>query len=434
MLAFPDSHKIKSYVISQLKCYWEENQECIENLPIFRMPLKLPILPPKFNLIMLPSWAFECGVEGKILVPIDFVQKTVASDWRSIDWFGTIFWFLNGIPERVFEEKHGPIHSYSFKLAGWDSRIWEHAWVNRIGLFLRCWAAFQNNRSEEELFGPLPKPEIMITHDLDAIRKTWAIRLKQTVFNSFNSLKCLCSGDFLKALQKALQAVRFFFSSPNYYFLPEITKFEAKYGLKSHINVYSRTGSGNSPFKSWLFDPGYSILSETDLKTDLKNLHKNGWTIGLHPSFLSWENAEKIRLEKENLEKALQIKVTSCRQHWLRFSWDGTWQAQQEAGLALDSSLGFNDRPGFRNSSGLCFQPWDFHRGKPMTLCAFPLILMDSQLYDYSPLYGRDRIFHIKTWLNEIKSVCGCATVLWHPHTWSSDFQWSNSFQRVIGG
>ena len=51
--------------------------------------------------------------------------------------------------ERIWEKKFGPIHSYSFRLKGWDNRVWDYAWVNRIALFLKSWSIKLN---QEELF------------------------------------------------------------------------------------------------------------------------------------------------------------------------------------------------------------------------------------------------------------------------------------------
>lgn len=162
-------------------------------------------------MVILPEWSDDLGSGGGLLVPRSLIVTTEGPEWARTDWLSVIFWYLNGNAERCFEEQNGSIHSYSSHLKQWDSRIWDHAWVNRIALFLRRWAARELNRSEVDVFGPLPEANIVLTHDLDAIQKTMAIRFKQTIFILWNSLKSLLEKKFIESYQKAQQALRFFF-------------------------------------------------------------------------------------------------------------------------------------------------------------------------------------------------------------------------------
>src|SRR5204863_250619 len=159
-----------------------------------------------------------------------------------------------------------------------DPRQFERAWVNRMYLFLRRWAAHYAQADEDRLLGPLPAAQIIITHDVDAIRKTPEIRIKQGAFHAWNGVRSAMGG---------------------------------------------------------------------------------------------------------HLAKAAGAELVACRQHWLLFSWGHTWCAQEAAGLRRDATLGFNDRPGFRNSAALEFEPWDFARERPCALHALPMVFMDSHFYDY---------------------------------------------------
>jgi hypothetical protein len=159
---------------------------------------------------------------------------------------------------------------------------------------------------------------------------------------------------------------------------------------------------------------------------------EKGWQIGLHQSFYSWNNPKIMDKEKKKIENILGISITSCRQHWLRFGWRDTWKSQEKTGLLIDSTLGFNDRPGFRNSSAIIFHPWDFEKNSPLKIQVIPLVLMDSHLYDYAQLTEEGIQREIKRWLEEIKFVKGIATVLWHPHTLSKDYGWQNGFEFLL--
>ena len=166
--------------------------EAIKALPIpdWEM-LDQEDLPPACASIALPQWAAEMSVDGGILIP-QWAYRRAEGEWAKVDWFVVCFWYLHNIAERAYEDANGPIHSYAFRLKGWDSRLWERAWVNRIALFLRRWAVRESGKDEDELLGPLPETEIVLTHDVDAVEKTLSIRLKQSAFHGFNAIRFLC--------------------------------------------------------------------------------------------------------------------------------------------------------------------------------------------------------------------------------------------------
>ena len=52
-------------------------------------------------------------------------------------------------------------------------------------LFLRAWAAHEQNSCPEDLFGLKPKANIFITHDVDAIKKTIPIHGGYQLFDFY---------------------------------------------------------------------------------------------------------------------------------------------------------------------------------------------------------------------------------------------------------
>jgi hypothetical protein len=422
----------QEYLSKVLARYWSDNAEVILKLPIPVVPPPDPEpLPPKVQLVSLPRWAKNIGVNGDILVPSQFVISGQGPTWTRTDWWGVVFWYLNGVAERVFEAKHGPIYSYSFRLKDWDPRLWERAWVNRMAMFLRRWAAQIEGLDEEAIFGPLPSPEVILTHDVDAIAKTIDIRLKQAAFHFFNAVRHLQQRNIRRASAKLWQAGLFLFSQDDYWCFERIQALEETYHLRSHFNIYAGGGGWRRHPKQLLIDPAYRADSH-NLKQLLRQLNYDGWTIGLHQSFAAWADPNLMRQELEYLEQVLGDRITTCRQHWLRFSWVHTWRAQQAAGLELDTTLGFNNRSGFRNGAALRFHPWDFVSEKPMQLAAIPLVLMDSHLYDYADLTDTQRQQQLSYWLDEIRFVRGIATIVWHQRTMSRDYGWEKGFRQLL--
>jgi hypothetical protein len=308
--------------------------------------------------------------------------------------------------------------------------MWRRAWVNRIALFLRRWAARELRQDEHGLFGALPEPEILLTHDVDAVRKTTAIRLKQTAFNAYNALRLAARGRPQAAFEKLSSAVRFFFSSPDYWHFDEIERAEEDARIKSCFYVYGGDPRRRS-VRQALLDPAYDAR-EPRLAEKLRNLAAKGWQIGLHQSFDAWRDSARMAEEKLCVEGAARTRIAMCRQHWLRFGWRETWKAQQAAGLEIDATLGFNDRPGFRNGAALRFHPWDADGGAPLRLAALPMMLMDSHLYDYSEVPLPHPQAAMEPWLHEVRVVRGSATVIWHQHTLGADYGWRTGFDRAL--
>ncbi|NBX02577.1 MAG: hypothetical protein EBR02_00650 [Alphaproteobacteria bacterium] len=367
--------------------------------------------------ISLPPWAEDLQPVGKagIYVPIFTAEN---NEWHNYDWWRGAYEILTCAWERQWEQKNGPCHSYSFRLGTDVQQAFDHAWFNRIILFLRRWWSHTHQADETLHFGALPPPAIYLTHDLDAVSKTLALRIKKFAFLLFNALRYQ-KPEFI--LQAFLYAVK----KAQYWRFDEVLRLEAKYGYKSIWNVY---GGGGGWFRSplaLLMDPGYS-LTHTKLREQLQSLYEHGCRIGLHQKFTSWHNAAAMAREKHYVENALSITVTYCRQHWLRFSLQKTWSAQYKAGLTHDMTLGFNDRTGFRNSTALSII--DANSQMQVT----PLILMDSHLYDYQSLDNDARLRIIDAILLELQQTAGEASIIWHPHVFDEDYGWGEGYAYLL--
>lgn len=432
IIKIPSSDKIKNHCLDALSVYWPNNQNLISKLPIKNKIISIvPGKPLKLAEVRLPDWADHCGVNNKILIPDECIMNTKESEsnWDEIDWFLAIFLLLECWHERLWEAKFGPIHSYSFRLKGWDKRAWEHAWVNRIALFLKEWAAQENTSDVKSLFGKEPISKIRMTHDVDAIRKTFAIRIKQSMFIIFNSLKSLSKGNFKESFKKLKKSISFLLSNENWMVLDKLLNHLNQFNIVSTFHFYGDLQKKGP--KKILIDPGYKVNSKV-LKTTFNDIILNNHEVGLHPSFDSYNNIEKLSLQKNALEHACGCKVTSVRQHWLRFSWSSTWNCQESVGLELDTTLMFNDRPGFRNSSALLWNPWNQNKSHSHKIKALPSIIMDSHIYDYLELDERQHSDFMRSFIKECKMLNGEAAVLWHPHTLTNDYGWSSGFTKLL--
>jgi hypothetical protein len=390
-------------------------------------------LPLQLVKVQLPNWASSVGVDGALLIPSELCPMVGSSNgqelWQRVDWFLAAFLMMEAWHERVWEVKHGPIHSYSFRLSGWDERLWQHAWVNRIALFLREWAAQTKNTSSEALFGPLPTGQVLMTHDVDAVEKTLAIRLKQGVFTGINALRHLSKGRFIAALHNTRKSINFLVGQEDWWKFDDLLCAEREGNIKSVFHFHCDTR--RKSLKRWLFDPGYDA-SQPRIRALIESLHQTGHEVGLHPSFDTWNQASAMQQQKTSLESISNKTVNACRQHWLRFSWKDTWSTQEKIGMQSDTTLMFNDRPGFRNASALSWQPWNTKLNSSHQLKAQPTVLMDSHLYDYQQLDDDERTAQMAHWLGECRAVHGEVSVLWHPHTLTRDYGWGKGFNELL--
>lgn len=428
----PSPSNPRDAILGALARYWHAGATPVARLPIpcAEAAASEP-LPPQVQSVALPAWAEDVGVDGKLLVPLHCVVPGDGPPWERTDWLSAAAWYLYGAAERAHEERHGAIHSYALRLKGWPPELWERAWVNRMALLLRRWAAHVAGVGEAALCGPLPAPEIIMTHDVDAIAKTLAIRSKQSAFHLFSAARACLRGRVGSGCATVGRTLRFLFRRADYWCLDRLAALERAQGLRSRIYVYGGPPGRQRGLRQRLLDPAYDVEAEP-MKSALRQLHADGWTIGVHLSYNSWNDADLMRQERMRVERALGAPVSACRQHWLRFGWAHTWAAHQQAGFAQDATLGFNDRSGFRNGAALGFRPWDPSTGRLMDITVLPMVLMDSHYYDYAEFTPAGREAAIQAWLDEVRAVRGTATVLWHQRVLSDDYGWGPGFEYLV--
>ncbi len=430
---FPERSALIAYIKECGTPYWTGNESLVAALDI-KTASRPDAFPLVYSVVELPGWARDLGADGGILVPSHCIMAALDTQepYARIDWWQAAFLMLSCFDEARWEELNGPAHSYSYRLKRFDPRVWERAWVNRIFLFLRRWAARNTGRDETAIFGALPPANVIMTHDVDAVSKTLSIRSKALAFDVFNGVVNLTRGDIAQFGKKVAEGAKFFLSAADYWCFPRIRELERRHGVQSRFYVYAGSESVGEAFTRVVFDPGYRIRKHPTLARTLRDLHDEGCEVGLHQSFGAWEDAARMENERMRLETALDLPITSCRQHWLRFSLKKTWSAQTAAGLTEDSTLGFNDRCGFRAAAALEAKPWSHNNARPHSLQAVPLVLMDSQFYDYQMLSDQSRRDTMEKWVREVREVHGTASVLWHQQVLSPDYGWDRGFTELL--
>jgi peptidoglycan/xylan/chitin deacetylase (PgdA/CDA1 family) len=180
-------------------------------------------------------------------------------------------------------------------------------------------------------------------------------------------------------------------------------------------------------------DPSYDVTEER-LAATLRRMSADGWEVGVHGSFDSYDSAARIRDEKRRLEQVLERPVLGIRQHYLRFAFPLTWRHHEEAGYAYDGTLGFRERLGYRAGTTAPFRPYDPEVGRPLELLALPLTMMDGVLFqEHGP--QRDAVdAAIHRCCDTVAALEGLAVFLWHQYTFDRRDRpgWWEAYRTIV--
>ena len=166
-------------------------------------------------------------------------------------------------------------------------------------------------------------------------------------------------------------------------------------------------------------------LSDAHFAPILREVRARGHEIGLHASYGSHGSAERTRAEAAALVEACRAAGVDqpswgVRQHYLRFANPATWQHQEAAGLAHDSTMGFAEQVGFR--SGTCREHpvFDLLERRQLALRERPLVVMDGSLFDYMGLDLEEAARRTSAVVGACRRHRGDAVVLYHNDTLAS--------------
>ena len=146
--------------------------------------------------------------------------------------------------------------------------------------------------------------------------------------------------------------------------------------------------------------------------------------VGLHPSYFTMNNAEKLKKEKKRLESIVNRPIVKSRQHFLRLKLPDTYQNLLELDITEDYSMGYAQAYGFRASTCTPFYFYDLYFEIQTPLKVFPFAVMDTTLNDYKGYVPAIAKSKIKILIEEVKKVNGTFIMLFHNETFSENKRW----------
>ncbi len=147
-------------------------------------------------------------------------------------------------------------------------------------------------------------------------------------------------------------------------------------------------------------------------------LLRQGYSVGLHPSYCAREKPAFIRREKTRLERLLNRPVTCSRQHYLRYFWPDTFYHLAAAGIQADYSLAFPARSGFLLGVALPTALYDAKRERPLPLNFWPPALMDQVYLRTGDIEGLAH--EIQRLYTLLRQTGGHLHLIWHNSTWEA--------------
>jgi hypothetical protein len=199
------------------------------------------------------------------------------------------------------------------------------------------------------------KTRIFISHDIDNVNAAWkedgfAALKKGQVHHVFQLL-------FNAAVQK-----------PDWFNMDLIMRIHDEYSLRSTFFWLANKGRS----ESGLYNADYNVQDEK-MQDIIARVKQKGFENGIHKSVSNESFAEE--------SKKLGFIPLANRYHYLKFNLPAAYDELQAAGIKLDTSLGFSEQYGFRNSYGQAFQPFNLKALKPYAFVELPLHVMDRTFH-----------------------------------------------------
>lgn len=151
--------------------------------------------------------------------------------------------------------------------------------------------------------------------------------------------------------------------------------------------------------------------------------------IGIHPSYASNSNLEKLKIEIQRLEKISGQTITKSRQHYIQLNLPETYQNLIEHGIEQDYTMAYADETGFRAGTCTPFFWYDLTKEEKTNLKIHSFCAMDVTLRNYMKLNPEEASAELIRLKNEIQKVNGQMITLFHNSNFNGEW---NGWKKVL--
>lgn len=147
-------------------------------------------------------------------------------------------------------------------------------------------------------------------------------------------------------------------------------------------------------------------------------------SVGIHPSYRSNEDAQKLKLEMHRYKELLHVFPRKSRQHYLKLSLPETYERLTHEGIKEDYTMGYAECIGFRASICTPFKFYDLKAERMVDLMLYPFAIMDRSLKDGMKLSIEESVAQIKKIQMEVKLAEGIFISIFHNESLSENKEW----------
>lgn len=146
--------------------------------------------------------------------------------------------------------------------------------------------------------------------------------------------------------------------------------------------------------------------------------------MGIHPSYDSHLNPDKLETEISRLEQIVGHEIVKSRQHFLRLRIPESYQMMVKQSIQRDFTMGWAEETGFRAGTSFPYYFFDLTKNVQEYLLIFPFAYMDGVLkdqYKLTPALAKEKVEQLT---NEVKNVGGVLMCIWHNSSINDSGEW----------
>lgn len=166
------------------------------------------------------------------------------------------------------------------------------------------------------------------------------------------------------------------------------------------------------------------------LQSIVQKIHQK-YLVGIHPSYASNAQSQKVAQEILRLKKITGEKVTHSRQHFLKLTFPDTYRQLIKCGIKNDYSMGYAAEIGYRAGVGVPFFWYDLKKEIKTDLRVHPFQVMDVSLRFYLKYSCNEALKVVTEMIKTQQKVGGTFMTLWHNSSFAEEDGWSKEWQDL---